>query len=105
MIRRLVEYVIVCDAKPECPSRSNVAYGSPTLSDCESVATQYGWKRISSRRWLCPNCAAQCDTRKYDTCAADGDGECVASYCPQIADSEPESTGRHCPLDKVSEDR
>lgn len=32
-------------------------------------------------------------------CAADRDGDCLASECPQVRDGEPAKTGRHCPLD------
>lgn len=32
-------------------------------------------------------------------CAASrGDGECIHLVCPQLADKEPETTGRTCPL-------
>lgn len=32
-------------------------------------------------------------------CQSNRDGDCVWSYCPQMAACEPEKTGRHCPLD------
>lgn len=32
-------------------------------------------------------------------CAAARDGECSHVQCPQIRDSEPIKSGRHCPLD------
>jgi hypothetical protein len=32
-------------------------------------------------------------------CAADRDGECAHSDCPQMRDGEPRTSGRHCPLD------
>ena len=30
----------------------------------------------------------------------DYDGECTWEGCPQIRDGEPETSGRHCPLDQ-----
>ena len=35
-----------------------------------------------------------------ERCAANIDGDCCHSQCPQIRDNEPETTGRHCPLDR-----
>lgn len=32
-------------------------------------------------------------------CAADRDGDCDHSHCPQLRDNEPAKSGRHCPLD------
>lgn len=32
-------------------------------------------------------------------CKADRDGDCDWALCPQVRDNEPQSTGRHCPLD------
>jgi hypothetical protein len=32
-------------------------------------------------------------------CASNRDGECSHKQCPQIRDSEPAASGRHCPLD------
>jgi len=32
-------------------------------------------------------------------CAAGRDGECSHTECPQLRDSEPRASGRHCPLD------
>jgi hypothetical protein len=32
-------------------------------------------------------------------CQADGDDHCMWIDCPQLRDNEPETTGRHCPLD------
>lgn len=32
-------------------------------------------------------------------CHAGRDGECYWQGCPQLADGEPEASGRHCPLD------
>lgn len=67
MIRRVVEYVIVCDAKSisgeECPEIGGTAFGSPTMADCATSATEYRWKKISKRLWLCPQCAAKLAAR------------------------------------------
>lgn len=32
-------------------------------------------------------------------CQAGMDGECNSADCPQLRDSEPATTGRHCPFD------
>ena len=37
-------------------------------------------------------------------CAAARDGECHHKLCPQIRDREPETSGRHCPLDQGKDD-
>jgi hypothetical protein len=37
-------------------------------------------------------------TPTLNFCAAGLDGECYHDSCPQIADGEPEKTGRFCPL-------
>ena len=37
-------------------------------------------------------------------CHSDRDGECNWKDCPQIRDKEPETTGRHCPLDNWPEE-
>jgi hypothetical protein len=37
-------------------------------------------------------------------CAAARDGDCTHPDCPQFHDKEPQSTGRHCPLDTSSEE-
>ena len=37
-------------------------------------------------------------------CAADRDGDCSHSQCPQLRDGEPVKSGRHCPLDVQEED-
>lgn len=34
-------------------------------------------------------------------CKAGQDGDCNHPLCPQIRDNEPETTGRHCPIDKA----
>lgn len=40
------------------------------------------------------------DVQKYlERCHAARDGECSAKSCPQRRDREPETSGRHCPLD------
>jgi len=39
------------------------------------------------------------DEEDRTACRAAKDGECYWSSCPQIKDSEPSKSGRHCPLD------
>lgn len=39
------------------------------------------------------------EKKPLSRCAANRDGECSHSDCPQIRDSEPFTSGRHCPLD------
>lgn len=50
-----------------------------------------------SNRGLAKNIVG--DYRGSRRCKADQDGECHWKECPQIRDMEPDSTGRHCPLD------
>ena len=38
------------------------------------------------------------------SCKADRDGDCGWVLCPQVRDGEPQSTGRHCPLDRSATD-
>jgi hypothetical protein len=42
--------------------------------------------------------------RRMTRCHSDDDGYCDWSGCPQLRDNEPAATGRHCPLDKHTED-
>ncbi len=37
-------------------------------------------------------------------CHAGRDGDCIWEHCPQLRDKEPESTHRHCPLDREHND-
>jgi len=39
-----------------------------------------------------------------DHCHAHQDGDCTWEKCPQIRDGEPQKSGRHCPLDKRTDD-
>lgn len=41
---------------------------------------------------------------KMGYCRSASDGECFAKDCPQIADCEPQTTGRHCPIDCREDD-
>lgn len=69
MIRKVVEYMIVCDAGERCVVDGNgnaTAFGSPTLTDCAEQATEHGWKRVSARLWLCPDCANEVEKSKAD---------------------------------------
>lgn len=38
-------------------------------------------------------------------CQSGKDGDCIWANCPQTRDNEPETTGRHCPLDIHQEER
>lgn len=38
------------------------------------------------------------------TCHAGRDGDCTWHACPQLADNEPATTGRHCPYDWTTDD-
>lgn len=42
-------------------------------------------------------------SRCINRCQADDDDDCQWEGCPQIRDKEPETTGRHCPLDVQEE--
>lgn len=60
MIRRVIEYVIVCDGervltKPQCEGFGH-AFSSETANDCAESAKAEGWKQISPKLWLCPKC-------------------------------------------------
>ena len=41
--------------------------------------------------------------RMMTGCHADDDGDCNHAQCPQLRDKEPDTTGRHCPLDLIPE--
>lgn len=73
MIRRVTEYIIVCDAERfgmECiGSTGGNAFGSFTQAECAESAERYGWKRVSARCWLCPQCAER-EQRKAEKLAA-----------------------------------
>lgn len=60
MIRRVTEYVIVCDADrimtTECQSIGGTAFNSQTMAECAESAKQDGWHQVSKRLWLCPYC-------------------------------------------------
>lgn len=61
MIRRVAEYVIVCDSERVLGYQRCEAYGyafsSVTLADCATSASREGWQQVSKRLWLCPRCA------------------------------------------------
>lgn len=66
MIRRVVEYIIVCDAKRfgmECFSGAH-AYNAVAYEECEQGARRDGWKQMSRRLWLCPRCAEELRERE-----------------------------------------
>jgi len=47
-----------------------------------------------------PNYRYDSGRRVMTRCQSDSDGDCSWAHCPQLRDNEPETTGRHCPLDK-----
>ncbi len=68
MIRRVIEYMIICDAR-ECvidEYGAASAFGSPTLTDCAEIAARLGWKQVSARLWLCPDCAEKTKTNESE---------------------------------------
>lgn len=65
MIRRVTEYIIVCDGdrvldRQRCDGRGH-AFSSATQPDCAESAIKYGWRQLSPRLWLCPDCAKAYD--------------------------------------------
>lgn len=61
MIRRVVEYMIHCDAeqlslKNRCDATWH-AFSSMTQKECAESAAGEGWKPVTKRFWLCPQCA------------------------------------------------
>lgn len=40
--------------------------------------------------------------RRMTRCQADDDGHCDWAGCPQLRDVEPKTSGRHCPLDRLT---
>lgn len=49
------------------------------------------------------NEAVRAVAQEEERCHADRDGDCDWVLCPQNRDGEPGKTGRHCPLDVMSE--
>lgn len=64
MIRKVVEYMIGCDARPECPHDSFTAFGSRSQDECATTAVKDGWEQTSKRLWLCPDCSKQRKVRE-----------------------------------------
>lgn len=65
MIRRVTECVIVCDgdrvlSRQRCDG-SGHAFSSYTAAECAEAATKDGWRQLSPRIWLCPQCAKAYD--------------------------------------------
>lgn len=38
------------------------------------------------------------------SCHGERDGECCWEHCPQLRDNEPQTSGRHCPLDTYEDE-
>lgn len=66
MIRRVVEYIIICDMKTRCVDGygNSTAFSSMTAKDCAESATRHGWKQLSARLWLCPDCVRKAERAK-----------------------------------------
>lgn len=58
MIRRVIEYIIICDSERvglgEC-YHGATAFNAAHYEECEQYARRDKWKQISKRMWLCPN--------------------------------------------------
>lgn len=68
MIRRSVEYIIICDSarvlgEEKCGGDAT-AFNSETAEDCAAEAKRYGWTQVSKRLWLCPKCSERLKTTK-----------------------------------------
>lgn len=51
---------------------------------------------------LAKNKQTENSVKEITICQAGKDGECWHKLCPQILENEPETSGRHCPLDDDS---
>lgn len=73
-----------------------------------SILMARGDIRISSRRFelaaVVEAVRSLASRAPLTMCQADIDGDCGHSMCPQIADHEPASTGRSCPLYRPPEE-
>jgi hypothetical protein len=71
MIRRVTEYVIVCDAERFrlecCGAYGGHAFGSFTQDECAESAAREGWVKITARCWLCPPCAKREEQKREAT--------------------------------------
>lgn len=94
--------------------RTNERYGTVygwkfDINHNRAALTDHNWPARSIREAIdaaMPTAADQkgkasiAQTEKPLTgCAANRDGECFHSQCPQLRDGEPMKSGRHCPLD------
>lgn len=66
MIRKRVEYVIICD-EPDCQTDC-MAFNCESAGDCATAAKKEGWQLRSSGsiygKWLCPKCAEKRQAKK-----------------------------------------
>lgn len=113
-----VRLLVACDAVyPERTPNTCRAFLTIPLGLGLDAARRYardrGWTR--SVLDLCPSCtrargvpeelaAPPAVDLATSLCHAGSDGECTWVACPQLADREPRSTGRHCPLDVQYDD-
>lgn len=95
-----------------------LTYGTPTkeqLLVCASVINAYQHMiRLDAKRRanvirelrLGPNGpeAVRFEPPFNGRCGAARDGDCSKSWCPQLRDGEPKTSGRHCPLDDRNDD-
>ena len=79
MIRRVTEYIIVCDAERfglECiGTQGGHAFGSFTQAECAEAAEREGWKKVTSRCWLCQRCAEREEKKKRASYSGSTTGE------------------------------
>lgn len=94
---------------------SSVSSGEAESIDCPKCGYRAGDAcRTPAGRWvLFPHIVrveALLTKRREDLraklghCRSDCDGDCTWKHCPQLADNEPSTSGRHCPLDIRGED-
>lgn len=57
-IFKIVEYGICCDW-PDCMYGNHVFGCAFSRHETEKAATKEGWLKVSARKWLCPEHAAQ----------------------------------------------
>lgn len=66
-------------------------------TECENRLYDYEHWQTGRKAWNERN-------KPLVRCAANRDGECVNTGCPQLRDKEPHATGRHCPLDNYDDE-
>ena len=81
-------------------------------SDFLRDISEPGWREREAERDAALFAAVPIQERKPmwqpkrpERCHAGSDGDCTHGSCPQLRDSEPAATGRHCPLDADDSER